>query len=48
VELAQPAEHNDHLLYVVWKILSARYSEQEMFHELLVVWRGIQVGEATL
>jgi hypothetical protein len=35
-ELAQAAEHNDHKLYVVSKILDARYNEQEMFHELLV------------
>jgi hypothetical protein len=35
-ELAQAAEHNDHQLYVVSKILDARYNEQEMFHELLV------------
>jgi hypothetical protein len=30
-ELAQAAEHNDHQLYVVSKILDARYNEQEMF-----------------
>jgi hypothetical protein len=35
-ELAQGAEHNDHQLYVVSKILYARYNEKEMFHELLV------------
>jgi hypothetical protein len=35
-ELAQASEHNDHQLYVVSKILDARYNEQEMFHELLV------------
>jgi hypothetical protein len=46
-ELAQAAEHNDHQLYVVSKILDARYNEQEMFHELLVAWRGFPVGEAT-
>jgi hypothetical protein len=46
-ELAQAAEHNDHQLYVVPKILDARYTEREMFHELLVAWRGIPVGEAT-
>jgi Chromo (CHRromatin Organisation MOdifier) domain len=46
-ELAQAAEHNDHKLYVVSKILDARYNEQEKFHELLVAWRGISVGEAT-
>jgi hypothetical protein len=46
-ELAQAAEHNDHQLYVVSKILDARYNEQEMFHKLLVAWRGIPVGEAT-
>jgi hypothetical protein len=39
-ELAQAAEHNEHQLYVVSKILDARYNEQEMFHELLVTWRG--------
>jgi hypothetical protein len=33
-ELAQAAEHKDHQLYVVSKILDARYNEQEMFHEL--------------
>jgi hypothetical protein len=26
---------------------STRYNEQEMFHELLVEWRGFPVGEAT-
>jgi Chromo (CHRromatin Organisation MOdifier) domain len=46
-ELAHAAEHNDHKLYVVSKILDARYNEQEMFHELLVAWRGFPVGEAT-
>jgi hypothetical protein len=46
-ELAQAAEHNDHQLYVVSKILEARYNEQEMFHELLVAWRGFPVGEDT-
>jgi hypothetical protein len=46
-ELAQAAEHNDHKLYVVSKILDAGYNEQEMFHELLVAWRGFSVGEAT-
>jgi hypothetical protein len=47
VELAQAAEHNDHQLYVVSKILDAHYNEQEMFHELLVAWRGFPVGETT-
>jgi hypothetical protein len=46
-ELAQAAEHNDHWHYVVSKILDARYSEQEIFHDLLVAWRGFSVGEAT-
>jgi hypothetical protein len=46
-ELAQAAEHNDHQLYVVSKILDARYNEQEIFHVLLVAWRGFSVGEAT-
>jgi Chromo (CHRromatin Organisation MOdifier) domain len=46
-EMAQAAEHNDHQLYVVSKILDARDNEQEMFHELLVAWRGFPVGEAT-
>jgi hypothetical protein len=46
-ELAQTAEHNDHQLYAVSKILDARYNEQEIFHELLVAWRGFPVGEAT-
>jgi hypothetical protein len=46
-ELAQAAEHNDHQLYVVLKILDARYNEQEMFHELLVAWRDFPVEEAT-
>jgi Chromo (CHRromatin Organisation MOdifier) domain len=46
-ELTQAAEHNDHQLYVVAKILNARYNEQEMFHDLLVAWRGFPVGEAT-
>jgi Chromo (CHRromatin Organisation MOdifier) domain len=46
-ELAQAAEHNDHQLYVVSKMLDVRYNEQEMFHELLVAWRGFPVEEAT-
>jgi hypothetical protein len=46
-ELAQAAEHNDHKLYVVSKILDACYNEQEMFHELLVVWPGFPFEEAT-
>jgi hypothetical protein len=46
-ELAQAAEHNDHQLYVVSNILDARYNEQEMFHKLLVAWRGFPVGLAT-
>jgi hypothetical protein len=29
------------------KILDAGYNEQEMFHELLVTWRGFPVGQAT-
>jgi hypothetical protein len=47
VELAQAAEHNDHQLDVVTKILDARYKEQEMFYELLVAWRGFPVVKAT-
>jgi hypothetical protein len=46
-ELAQAAEHNDHKLHVVSKILDARYNEQEILHELLVAWRAFPVGEAT-
>jgi Chromo (CHRromatin Organisation MOdifier) domain len=46
-ELAQAAEDNDHQLYIVSKILDARYNKQEMFHELLVAWRGFPVEEAT-
>jgi Chromo (CHRromatin Organisation MOdifier) domain len=46
-ELAQAAEHKDHQLYVVSKILDARYNEQEMFDELFVAWRGLPVGETT-
>jgi hypothetical protein len=46
-ELAQAAEHNDYQLYVVSKILDARYKEQEMFHEFLVAWRGFLVEDAT-
>jgi hypothetical protein len=46
-ELAQAAEHNDHRLYVVSKILDARYNEQEIFHELLVAWCGFPFGGAT-
>jgi Chromo (CHRromatin Organisation MOdifier) domain len=46
-ELAQAAGHNDHQLYVVSKILNARYNKHEMLHELLVAWRGFPVGEAT-
>jgi hypothetical protein len=46
-ELAQAAEHNDHQLYVVSKIFDACNNEQKMFHDLVVAWRGIPVGEAT-
>jgi hypothetical protein len=46
-ELAHAAENNDHQLYVESKILDVRYNKQEMFHELLVAWRGSPVGEAT-
>jgi Chromo (CHRromatin Organisation MOdifier) domain len=46
-ELAQASEHNDNNLYFVLKILDARYNEQEMFHELLVAWRGFPVEEVT-
>jgi hypothetical protein len=46
-ELSQAAEKNDHQLYLVSNILDARYNEQEMFHELLVAWRGLPVGETT-
>jgi hypothetical protein len=46
-ELAQAAEHNDHKLYVVSKILDARYNEQDMIHGLLVAWCGFLVGEDT-
>jgi hypothetical protein len=46
-ELAQAAEHKDHQLYVMSKILDARYNEQEMLHELLVACRGFPVEEAT-
>jgi hypothetical protein len=47
-ELAQAARNNDHKIYVVSKILDLRYNDEEMFHELLVAWRGFPVGEATL
>jgi uncharacterized protein (DUF2164 family) len=47
VELAHAAKHNDHQLYVVSKILDARYYEQDIFHESLVAWRRFPVDEAT-
>jgi Chromo (CHRromatin Organisation MOdifier) domain len=46
-ELAHAAEPKDHQLYVASKILDARYNGLEMFHELLVAWRGFPVEEAT-
>jgi hypothetical protein len=46
-EPAQASEHSDHELYVVSKLLDARYNEQEIFYELLVAWRGFPAGEAT-
>jgi hypothetical protein len=46
-ELAQVAEHNGHELYVVSKIFVARYNYQDIFHDLLVAWRGFPFGEAT-
>jgi hypothetical protein len=45
-ELAQAAEHNDYELYVASKIRDARYNKQEIFHELLVAWRGFPAGQA--
>jgi hypothetical protein len=45
-ELAQAADYNDHQIYIVSKILNARCNEQEMFHNLLVAWRGFPVREA--
>jgi hypothetical protein len=47
VELAQAAEHNNHELYVVSKILGARHNEQEMLQNLLVAWRGFPVRKAS-
>jgi hypothetical protein len=46
-ELSQAAEHNDHQLYVLLKILYARCNYQEMFYESMIAWRGFPVGEAT-
>jgi hypothetical protein len=46
-ELARAAEHNDHQLHILSKILDVRYNRQYIFHELLVAWRGLPVGEAT-
>jgi Chromo (CHRromatin Organisation MOdifier) domain len=46
-ELKQAAEHNDHQLYVVAKILEIRYKEEEMKYEVLVAWRSFPVGDAT-
>jgi hypothetical protein len=46
-ELAQAAENNDCQLYIVSKILDARYNEQDMFHESFLAWRGFPVGEVT-
>jgi uncharacterized protein (DUF2164 family) len=46
-ELAQATECNDHQLYVVSKILGARYNKQEMLHDFLIAWRGFPVGKTT-
>jgi hypothetical protein len=46
-ELAHAAEQKEHQLYVVSKILDARYNKQDIFHVLLVSWRGFPVGEDT-
>jgi hypothetical protein len=46
-KLAQASEHNGNQIYVVSKMLGARYNEQEMFHEMQIAWRGFPVGEAT-
>jgi hypothetical protein len=46
-ELAHAVEHQDPELYVVSKILDARCNEQEIFHELLIAWRGFSVEVAT-
>jgi hypothetical protein len=46
-KLAQAAEHNYHQLYIVSKILDARYNKQEIFHEVLVALHRFPVGETT-
>jgi hypothetical protein len=40
-ELERAAEHNDHQLYVVSKILKLCYNDEEMRHEELISWRGL-------
>jgi hypothetical protein len=47
VELAEAAKYNDHVLYVFSIILGVGYNEQEIFHALLVSWRGYMVGKGT-
>jgi hypothetical protein len=37
--LDQAAEYNDHQLYVMSRILSARYNGHGIFHELVAAWR---------
>jgi hypothetical protein len=46
-ELARAADHNDHELYVVSKVLDTRCNEQNVFRELLVTLRGFPAGETT-
>jgi hypothetical protein len=44
---AQKLMEVDKLSKARTKILDARYNEKEMFHELLVAWRGFPLREAT-
>jgi hypothetical protein len=45
-EISQDAKYDDHQLYIVSKILDARYNEQVMFHDFFVAWRRFPIGEA--
>jgi hypothetical protein len=45
-ELEQAAEHNDHQLFVVSKLLDLRYNDEDVTYEVLFAWRGFQLSDA--
>jgi hypothetical protein len=45
-ELERAAEHNEHRRFVVSKLLGLRCNDEEIRHEVQVVWRGFPVADA--